>query len=252
MIYKSFFRKRTTKIYLVILLIISFILSFLLVSRKYYISKSNEAYEGSYIYFISDKNIDLKKEKSVIDYNKTILLDCDTSLTRIFISKDEPIISIEESVKNNECIVEKYRVNYTISQTNNIVQNGKLYDYLDKINKQYVYFVKIENWFYVLNTVNYLEEKYDVNVEIEEYKIDSNEYNDILLIYNVFILILDIFLIIIFIFSILNIYVDEKRNNYLYYVLGYSKLKILKITINKILLLLIIPLIFCIISIIMK
>lgn len=252
MIYKSFFKRKVTKIYLFIFLIFSIVLSFLILAKNFLVVKGNEAYKNSFIYFMTDKEIDLADDKNVKAYNKGILLDCNNQLTSVFVVSDKPIIEIDEKEAAEfgykECVINEYSVKYIRAYHINIVENKRLFDDLDKEQKEYYYFVSLNNWFEGSETVEELTNKYKVEVFVSENKIDDNNYKDVIYIFTLFIKIIVILFIILFVVSIINIIVDEKKNNNLYYALGYAKLRIISITINKILLIIFIPLIIILLS----
>ena len=92
-IYKSFFKKKTTKIYLWIFISLGIVFSFLIIARKYLIIKSNEAYPESFLVMSSKDNINLEKEKNIKSYNKAINVDCNNHLTNVFITEHKPIFT---------------------------------------------------------------------------------------------------------------------------------------------------------------
>lgn len=248
-IYKSFFKKKSTKIYLGIFLLLGITFSFLFVSKKYLIAKENEAYPNSFIYFLSKENIDLTKEKSIKSFNKAIEVNCNNQLTHVFITKDKTILN-EEDEKKLECHIDDYTINYSSIINVNLINNEKIYNYLDEKENDYYYFITLKNWIEKDKTIKVLKDKYNVEINIEEYKIDSMEYKDIIFIFDIFIKIIYILFVVLCIISIFNIIIDESKNNFLYYSLGYSKMKIIKLTINKIFLILFIPLCILFLSLI--
>ena len=240
MIYRSFFKKKVTRIYLWLFIIFSIIFSFLLISKEKIIIKGNEAYHKSFIYFISDKDIDLSKDKNVKNYNKALYANCHSDLTDVFITKDTPIVSndYEEKV---DCIIEGHTIKYAVMDDINIVQNKDLYEVLSKDAKEYYYFVSLDNWFDVEETSKLIKDVYKVEPVIYELSIDSNNYKNYIYIFSVVIRILLILFVLLLLISVISVIVDEKKNNNLYYSLGYSKIKIIEITFNKILLLICFP-----------
>lgn len=240
MIYKSFFKRKVTKIYLFIFIIFSIVLSFLFLAKNYMIIKGNEAYRNSFIYFVSDKNIDFTEDKNIKEYNKAFELGCNNQLSDVFVTKGKPIIEVDTS-GYSRCIINEYNVDYNMVYRINIIHNDKLYDELDKEMNEYYYFISLNNWFDAPNTIEELSNKYKVDIMVEENKIDSNNYKNVIFIFELFMKVVAILFVILFIISVINIIMDEKKNNKLYYSLGYSKMRIVRITINKILLLLIIP-----------
>lgn len=247
MIYRSFFRKKVTKIYLLIFIIFSILFSFLFISKENIIVKGNEAYKKSFIYFSTEKEVELSKEPNVKSYNKALHANCYSDLTEIFIVNDTPIVSNDYDEKV-ECIIDKYIVQYTAMDNFNIVQNKSLYEFLSNDVNEYYYFLSLDNWFDVEKTSKYIKGRYKVEPIIYEVNIDSNNYKNYISIFSITIRILVFLFALLFLISVVNVIIDEKKNNILYYSLGYSKLKIFNITFNKILLLLLIPLCILLLS----
>lgn len=240
MIYISFFKKKVTKIYLSIFLLLSIVFSSLFLARHCMIKKGNVAYENSYLYFNSSKNIDLSKEKNIKKYNKAIAIDCSNPLTNVFITKDTPILN--DNYQNYiKCMIDNYTIEYTMERSNNIIEDKNLFNYLSNKQNEYYYFISLNNWFKMKNSYKELSNKYQVEINVQENRIDSVDYKNVIVLFNIFINIVISLFIILSIISILNIIVDEKKNNTLYYSLGYSKRKICQITMNKIILILLIP-----------
>lgn len=248
-IYKSFFKKKSTKIYLGIFILLGIAFSFLFISKSILIKKENEAYPNSFIYFSSKKEIDLTKERSINSFNKAIRVDCHNQLTNIFITKEIPVIKKEYDT-NLECNIDDYTIKYSSIINANLISDEKLYNYLDKDENELYYIITLKNWFEKDKTIKVLKDKYNVEINIEEYQIDSMDYKDIIIIFDIFIKIIFILFIILCIISIFNIVIDESKNNFLYYSLGYSKTKIIKLTISKILMIITIPVCILILSLI--
>lgn len=250
-IYKSFLKKKVTKIYLWLFLILGIVFSFLILTKDFLRIKGNEAYPNSFIYFVSKDNIDLSKENNVNEYNKALLVECNNKLTNVFITENKPIIQGDNDV-SLQCFIDEYTINYSSVNRINIINDDKLYKLLEKKQNEYYYFIKLKSWVDKGKTIKDLSDKYHVEINIEEYRIDSMNYDDILFLFNIFINLVEILFIILSIISVFNILIDEKKNNNLYHYLGYSKLKIICITFNKILLFFIIPVLILIISIFVK
>jgi len=240
-IYKSFFKKKTTKIYLWIFISLGIVFSFLIIARKYLIIKSNEAYPESFLVMYSKDNINLEKEKNIKSYNKAINVDCNNHLTNVFITEHKPIFT-NESEEYLNCNINNYIIEYTHVKNINIIKNPDLYNSLKDSQEEFYYFISLKSWFDKNKTAQYLSDKYHTEVGIEEYKIDSMDYKNIIVITDLFIKISILLFVILSIITIANIIIDEKKNNFLYYALGYSKIKIISININKIFLIIVIPL----------
>lgn len=239
-IYKSFYRKKSTKIYFFIFTIISLILLLLNNTREQFISKENEAYNNSFLYFESNKNIEFNDINNILSYNKTIPIYCD-DITNIFITNSIPIINSDNN-KEKVCNINEFTINYYVGSEYEIIPNEELYNSLTKENENYYYFIKLDNWHDYKKTVKELENKYNISINIVEENNDDNDYRKPIFIFNILIIILIMLFILILILTIINIIIDEKNNNKLYKSLGFNKVYITIITINKIIMLLILPL----------
>ncbi|MGN1371944.1 MAG: hypothetical protein ACI4XM_06705 [Candidatus Coprovivens sp.] len=240
MIYRVFLKRKVTKIYLWIFISFSILFFFLLIAKECIIAKGNEAYSKSFIYFITEKEIDLSNEQNVKSYNKALYANCYSDLTEVFIVDNTPIIR-NDSGERVKCTIGKYTIQYTIMSEFNIVQNNSLYDFLNNNVKEYYYFISLENWFDAEKTSNFIKNSYKVEPIVYEVNIDSNNYKNFIYIFNIIIRILLFLFILLFLISIVNVIIDEKKNNKLYYSLGYNRIRIFSITFNKVLLLIFIP-----------
>lgn len=245
-IYKSFFKKKSTKIYLGIFLLLGIIFSFVFISEKYLLKKGNEAYPNSFISFNSKENINLSKENGIKAYNKAIELECNNILMSVYVTETTPIIK-EDNKENLECYIDNYTVNYSYLNSVTIVENKELFNHMLKDEKEYSYFITLNSWIEKDKIIKKLSNKYHVELITEEQKIDNMDYKNIIIICNIFINVIEVLFLILLIISFANIIIDESKNNKLYYCLGYSEIKIALITINKIIFIILIPL--CIFSI---
>ena len=69
MLLKSFWRKRSTKIYFMIYLLLGLVLSILMFTKNFYTQLDNKNYNGSFLYFMGDKNR-LEKLKKIANVKK--------------------------------------------------------------------------------------------------------------------------------------------------------------------------------------
>lgn len=242
MIYRSFFKKKITKIYLWIFILFSILFSFLFIAKEWIIVKGNEAYKGSFIYFVSKEDIDLSRIYNIKKYNKALYANCHSDLVDIFVVNDKPIVNNDNNEKV-ECALEGYTIKYSVMDEINIVQNDALYKLLNNKGEDYYYFISLNNWFDVERTSSIIKDVYKVEPIINEINIDSNNYKDYIYIFNIIIKVLLFLFVLLLLVSIVNVIIDEKKNNKLYYFLGYSKIRIACITFNKILFLMLMPMI---------
>lgn len=242
---KSFFRKKTTLNYILTYLFVFLILVVFIISRKYYIEKNNENYEGSNIFVVD--SIDKKEELThcslfknvkigitLNDENNSIILAENEKIKEnnvIYVPKmykdllnevihindtDLKVVSVYES--SNPSIFQVSR--HTIE---NLLQN----------NNEVTYIIDLKNWAYKSNILKSLVSKYTEVYSFIEQKDDAN-YTTIVYAFDIFIILSVIILIIILVVSCLNIVEDEKKKNILYHYLGYSKKKTLGLTVFKI------------------
>ena len=66
-VFKSFWRKKTTHIYFIIILFIQIVFGLFICGKSYYIKLNNSNYENSYIYLTSKEDItsELKKIRGI-------------------------------------------------------------------------------------------------------------------------------------------------------------------------------------------
>lgn len=244
LIYKSFFRKKSTKKYCFIFLLLSLITVCLLFSKREFSNKENDIYRNSFIYFVSDENIDLSVLDNIKSYDKAFYVDCNNPFTSVFILSDNSKFVYNEydnNVDYNICYYNDFELNYSIIHDFNFIYNHELYLLLSNSNDFY-YFVQLERWDKLNVTYDQLKEKFNVDVAIYEKKIDDNDYTKIIGIFNFLINFMIGLFIILFVFTFINVIVDENFNSNLYYLLGFSKINIFIININKIIFIIFIPL----------
>lgn len=256
MIYKSFFRKKTTKIYLFIIILIISIFGVLTFGKNYYLELCNQDYEGSFIAVPYQKDIfyKIKEIKDITEIELGIYLD-------------NKVMLKDKNLQRNEVIIpETMKYDYHINDNLNLELNNKeiplvvkdftpgsyiIYLNEDLLNENVmdnpqVYAIKIKNWLNYQKTTTKLEKMLNQETIFNVYKKNSIEYENIINIFNIFIVLNLILFFIILIITIFNILEDDKKINIMYQSLGFSKKEIIKSSFLKILILLFISLIISI------
>lgn len=273
-IYKSIFRKKTTKIYLFIVTSIFLIIGILLLARNHYISEGNENYEGSYLTFEAPLS-ELDKIKDGLNVKSVTI-----GLTYTFINEstnNEMVtdLIVDESLSGNEIITwASYNYFFNTNEDGAIIINKNNHDYILTVKETYtstsddgthismdifndlydneniLYRVEIEDYFKENKTTKWLEENIsNINTEsngngitfVENSKDSAPLYNLYVLLFTCLTIGLGIIFFIILIYTLVNMIIDEKKSSNLLNHLGYNHKKILLTTIIKISLILIIP-----------
>lgn len=250
---KSFWRKRTTQIYITItvLLFLGFII--LILGKNYLIKLANEDYSTSYVSFEEKNNVEAILEKN--KYIKNIKI----GINAFFRNQNIVLMKSEESIKKNEIILPIYYQDYfdgiseiEIETTKGIIiYNINSYSQFEpqvfRINSESFDEIKTENVVFYLELKDWL--KHDKTIEEIKKEIDSEariisyintkpnkvNYENIIIICNSLIVILIAIFIIIYGVSLNNIFEDERRYKKLYFNLGYNKSNIISIMNQKIL-----------------
>ena len=252
LIFKSFLRKKTTKIYLLIYTIILSTLFTLFIAKNIMVELENNNYNGSFIEIEDDGSININKLDNIDKIYHAVYIK--ENYNKVFFINDNSY-----NLKNNEIIIPiKYQKEMKINDeleleiANNTYKfivkdflnfkNDNLFIVSNNIIKENnnldkSYLLVLKNWLKKDKTFDEISDNYK-NVNISSYFYTSNDS------YTTFITIITILLsILIFLFAIIlmvtcfNIIQDEKKKNEIYYKLGYSKKKILKFNSIKIIIL---------------
>lgn len=241
MILKSFFRNKTTKIYLLIFILIFTVFGIVLLGKNKYVEKINQDYSESFIYISSNSEINLTDIDGILEFKKAIT---DGRFVYTYnieknIAENEVIIPnmLKNSFKindfmelnlgntNNSLIVKDYYENVSVtpiiyinkaSLEQLIISSGK-FSYILKIrewNKHKEICKKLVNAYHIDPTVHSLSKS---NLDLSQNVKNFSTYSYIII--GIFILVS--------IFTVYNIISDGKKKNYIYRSLGYTKTKIL-------------------------
>lgn len=238
---KSFFRKKSIKIYLAIISIILFFLLFSISIKNYYLDLVNSNYEYSYIEFeyLGNKD-DIKKIKNINQVyegfslrldegNYYFLINDYIGLNDFEIVADKYIfpdqnIGSEVSFYNTNLIIKDLFENSSLY--NVIYINSNTYKYLLSLLKPnvFIYRVTLTNWLNEEKTIKNIEDNLKVNnLTTFLNKKENINFESVILVFQTAIIIFSIVFIIVLVVTYINIVNDEKKKNYIYKCLGYSK-----------------------------
>ena len=238
---KSFFRKKSIKIYLAIISIILFFLLFSISIKNYYLDLVNSNYEYSYIEFEYLGNIDdIKKIKNINQVYEGFSLRVDEGtyyfLINDYIGLNDFEIVADKYIFPDQNIgseVSFYSTNLIIkdlfennSLYNVIYINSNTYKQLLSLLKpdSFIYRVTLTNWLNEEKTIKNIEDNLKVsNLTTFLNKKENINFESIIFIFQTAIIIFSIVFVIVLIVTYINIASDEKKKNYIYKCLGYSK-----------------------------
>lgn len=257
LIFKSFFRKKTTKVYLIVYTLIILSLILLVFTRNVLINKENESYKGS---FLEIKNFDeskLKSTKNIDNIIKALSIENEKTVSYILIpdnslKNNETIISskLKEQAKlNDEIEIENEKDNETIilnisGFSEEIYNQYMLYVSASLFNKynndaSERHIITFKNWLnYDDEITEYRKIFSDENV-FPHYNKGNGNYTDYITVVNVLLVVLIILFAVVLIVTNFNIIQDENKKNIIYYRIGYNKYILKLYNISKILLLII-------------
>ena len=260
LVYISFIRKKITKIYFLIYTLLLIALFVLLFASKNFEKLENNTYEGSFIELKSDNLNELKKINNIKDYFlalklkdgfEEIYLIGNNELTENEIilpnhfqnslSKEEPVeLELNKTYEFNIKNFDSNKNNFSfVNVAKKIIEDNKSFSHS--------YIIILNNWLKKDKTIKKLEDKYGIDNVVFQSHSSSENYETYINIVKVLILVLLFIFIIILLTTCFNIVQDEHKKNDLYYKLGYSKKKILKFNLIKIIILIILSFIIALI-----
>lgn len=243
LILKSFFRRKTTRNYIIIFTSIYFIMFILLLFKGYYIGLNNIANKNSYIYIDNEQDFKiLKRFKDIDNIEDGCLVNIDNQ---------EYIFIKDDSLKNNEIVVPSYSEDLNINDTldfnygkysNLFVVKNKQEDkynfrFYSVNSKQFnkilgeedsslIKIFTLKNWLKSNSLLKNMNKKMVGNTVIFNSRASMANFEGIINLLNVFIVLCIIVFIILLFLSIFNIYMNDKKNNFMYEVVGISKMKV--------------------------
>lgn len=251
LILKSFFRRKTTKNHIIIFTSIYFIMFILLLFKGYYIGLNNDANKNSYIYIDNEQDFEiLKRFKDIDNIEDGCLVNIDNQ---------EYIFIKDDSLKNNEIVVPNYSEDLNVNDTldfsygryiNEFVIKNKQEDkynfrfysvnseqfnkILEEEDSSLIKIFTLKNWLKSNSILKNMNKGMVGNTVIFNSRAAMANFEGIINLLNVFIgLCIVVFIILLFL-SIFNIYMNDKKNNFMYEVVGISKMKVWRYFILKI------------------
>ncbi len=243
LILKSFFRKKTTKNYIIIFTSIYFIMFILLLFKGYYIGLNNDANKNSYIYIDNEQDFEiLKRFKDIDNIEEGCLVNIDNQ---------EYIFIKDDSLKNNEIVVPNYSEDLNVNDTLDfnygkysnlfVVKNKQEDNYnfrfysvnseqfnkiLGEEDSSLIKIFTLKNWLKSNSILKNMNKEMVGNTVIFNSRASMANFEGIINLLNVFIVLCIIVFIILLFLSIFNIYMNDKKNNFMYEVVGISKMKV--------------------------
>lgn len=243
LILKSFFRKKTTKNYIIIFTSIYFIMFILLLFKGYYIGLNNDANKNSYIYIDNAQDFEiLKRFKDIDNIEEGCLVNIDNQ---------EYIFIKDDSLKNNEIVVPNYSEDLNVNDTLDfnygkysnlfVVKNKQEDNYnfrfysvnseqfnkiLGEEDSSLIKIFTLKNWLKSNSLLKNMNKEMVGNTVIFNSRASMANFEGIINLLNVFIVLCIIVFIILLFLSIFNIYMNDKKNNFMYEVVGISKMKV--------------------------
>ena len=243
LILKSFFRRKTTKNYIIIFTSIYFIMFILLLFKGYYIGLNNIANKNSYIYMDNEQDFEiLKRFKDIDNIEDGCLVNIDNQ---------EYIFIKDDSLKNNEIIVPSYSEDLNVNDTLDfnygkylnlfVVKNKQEDKYnfrfysvnseqfnkiLGEEDSSLIKIFTLKNWLKSNSILMNMNKEMIGNTVIFNSRAAMANFEGIINLLNVFIVLCIIVFIILLFLSIFNIYMNDKKNNFMYEVVGISKMKV--------------------------
>jgi len=260
LIFKSFFRKKTTKVYLTLFSLLLFSIILLLSFKEYYVSLLKENYKESYLGLVADKKEinKLKKIKNIDNISEYLIGDINSDIEYLTLKSNDEL-------KNNEIIlsdhfISKYKINDIINvkindfvyefrvkdikeiQLREALISKEYYELLNNKSTKYEYHLTLNNWIQKEKIIKKLNKSINI---LDDYGLtvfnsgeNKTNINNILAIINITLGVIIIIFFLIYIVSILNTLTDENKSNKLYFNLGYNRRKIIVINNLKMFLLL--------------
>lgn len=235
MILKSFYRKRTTKIYFIILVLIMCAFATIVIGRNKYIDEYNKNYDNSFIYVESAKSLSLDHVEHVSKVEEAIksgffyymldknIIDHKEAIIPSFFKKSYPRNSFIEEEDNSFVVKGFYDMPYMMPI---VYINEDVFKEISSKKNKKGYILKIDSWIEYDEVVKYITKNTKSEAwgfEINKSNVDYSQLIDNFTLYSYIIIAIFILVIIITLYNVTN---DQKEKEYLYRSLGYAKKKI--------------------------
>jgi len=247
MVLKSFYRKSTTKIYLLLFVLLLVGLGSLILSREYHLRLADLNYADSFIYVPSEV-VDVTNIPNTQDF-KSVLYDgrffyavYNDNLGEkeiLFPSRFEESFKINDifefiGIRNNISFIifgyyqeENYRpILYINSNTfQNLIEESYSHGYL----------LSLDEWSQRNITIKHILSTYNIEPILFQLNNSNIDFTQLIANFTIFVYVIIVLFVITSIFTIYNIFNDEKEKKYIYSSLGYSKKAIFKLQLINIL-----------------
>lgn len=241
MILKSFYKKKSTKIYLIIFSLIFTIFGVVLIGKNYYTEKYNQNYSDAFLYVeaegemsfadidgVSEVKEAIKNGIFVFTYSDVLeLKDDEVSIPDIW---GDSYTTIDFETESGEVISFSVSSYYESDAVTPIVYvNKNTLDILLDASQYHSYMLKLDNWDQHERIANEIFDLY--NVEPIAYMTSNSDidYSSIVKNFSTYTYIVIGIFILVSIFTVYNIIIDEKKKNYIYRSLGYTKSSVIRI-----------------------
>ena len=254
MIIKSFFHKKTTRVYVIITILFALTISLSFNYKNYYKYVINENFKGTY-FSMSKDEYDQYYDKIIKDYELSKVMKVNS------IKSDKSDMQVEffidDSLKDGEVGVTKYFIDDNNDYSNMYLSLinydlKRIYDYeldyrifainektFNDLNVEFssIYVFGLGDWSKIREFGDYCEEKYDITFSFASNSKAESSYIFIkyIKILEIIPIILGFIYIILFIVMTINIIFEDKNKNNMYSTIGFSKKVIIKNNIIKIL-----------------
>lgn len=237
MILKSFYHKKSTKVYLIIITITIIAIMSMFLYKNKIIKMENIANEYSYVFLYSKKEVDksiignIEKDKNFREYCEGIAwivqIKVDDNLT-----SNEIIIPNYEEEKIGDIYIYREKFEFIVKDKYDSKNTFFVYVSREKYNelcdcyKNYGYIIYVNNWYKRKDIMNKLSENSDITVSAMPVFNLEVDYDIIIYEINIFIKIIFTVFVIVNIIVIFNIIHDQKYKIGVYKSLGYNKSRI--------------------------
>lgn len=244
LILKSFFRKKTTRIFLIIYTLIIISLLGLFYGLKILNAKEKENYNGAFIYINSTSFSKLKNINNINSYKFGLKLDDEYNFAIYNYSLNNNQIIIPDTFAHDKSTISLSGTNITFdvkdyNQSTSLYEISKeMYDSL-KENYDVVLIVYLNDYLKSEKTIVDIKKEFNNEETVLMFNRHKYDYGKYIFIVKVFILVISLLFGIIVFFTSFNIVEEENEKNDIYYKLGYEKIFLNLLNILKIILLLI-------------